>query len=84
MSKEACLNLSRLLNTVTNNIYTKEEVQELLNKKVDVAPGKDLLDTSQIFKINQIFNYVENVEYSENNNRASLKITTKDPTIGRI
>lgn len=82
MSKEACLNLSRLLNTVTNNIYTKEEVQELLNKKVDVAPGKDLLDTSQIFKINQIFNYVENVEYSENNNRASLKITTKDPTIG--
>ena len=83
MSKEACLNLSRLLNTVTNNIYTKEEVQELLNKKVDVAPGKDLLDTSQIFKINQIFNYVENVEYSENNNRASLKITTKDPTIGR-
>lgn len=33
MSKEACLNLSRLLNTVTNNIYTKEEVQELLNKK---------------------------------------------------
>ena len=82
MPKEACLNLSRLLNTVTNNIYTKEEVQELLNKKVDVAPGKDLLDTSQIFKINQIFNYVENVEYSENNNRASLKITTKDPTIG--
>ena len=82
MSKEACLNLSRLLNTVTNNIYTKEEVQELLNKKVDVAPGKDLLDTSQIFKINQIFNYVENVEYAEANNRASLKVTTKDPTIG--
>lgn len=82
MSKEACLNLSRLLNTVTNNIYTKEEVQELLNKKVDVAPGKDLLDTSQIFKINQIFDYVENVEYAEANNRASLKITTKDPTIG--
>lgn len=83
MSKEACLNLSRLLNTVTNNIYTKEEVQELLNKKVDVAPGKDLLDTSQIFKINQIFNYVENVEYAEANNRASLKVTTKDPTIGK-
>lgn len=82
MSKEACLNLSRLLNTVTNNIYTKEEVQELLNKKVDVAPGKDLLDTSQIFKINQIFDYVENVEYAEANNRASLKVTTKDPTIG--
>lgn len=82
MSKEACLNLSRLLNTVTNNIYTKEEVQELLNKKVDVAPGKDLLDTSQIFKINQIFDYVENVEYTEANNRASLKVTTKDPTIG--
>ena len=82
MSKEACLNLSRLLNTVANNIYTKEEVQELLNKKVDVAPGKDLLDTSQIFKINQIFNYVENVEYAEANNRASLKVTTKDPTIG--
>lgn len=82
MSKEACLNLSRLLNTVTNNIYTKEEVQELLNKKVDVVPGKDLLDTSQIFKINQIFNYVENVEYAEANNRASLKVTTKDPTIG--
>lgn len=82
MSKEACLNLSRLLNTVTNNIYTKEEVQELLNKKVDVSPGKDLLDTSQIFKINQIFDYVENVEYAEANNRASLKVTTKDPTIG--
>lgn len=82
MSKEACLNLSRLLNTVTNNIYTKEEVQELLNKKVDVAPGKDLLDTSQIFKINQIFDYVEKVEYAEANNRASLKVTTKDPTIG--
>lgn len=82
MSKEACLNLSRLLNTVTNNIYTKEEVQELLNKKVDVVPGKDLLDTSQIFKINQIFDYVENVEYAEANNRASLKVTTKDPTIG--
>lgn len=82
MSKEACLNLSRLLNTVTNNIYTKEEVQELLNKKVDVAPGKDLLDTSQIFKINQIFDYVENIEYAEANNRASLKVTTKDPTIG--
>ena len=82
MSKEACLNLSRLLNIVTNNIYTKEEVQELLNKKVDVAPGKDLLDTSQIFKINQIFDYVENVEYAEANNRASLKVTTKDPTIG--
>lgn len=82
MSKEACLNLSRLLNTVADDIYTKKEVQELLNKKVDVAPGKDLLDTSQIFKINQIFNYVEDVEYSENNNRASLKITTKDPTIG--
>lgn len=84
MSKEACLNLSRLLNTVTNNIYTKEEVQELLNKKVDVAPGKDLLDTSQIFKINQIFDYVENVEYAEANNRASLKVTTKDPTIGEL
>lgn len=82
MSKEACLNLSRLLNTVNNEIYTKEEVQELLNKKVDVAPGKDLLDTSQIFKINQIFDYVENVEYAEANNRASLKVTTKDPTIG--
>lgn len=83
MSKEACLNLSRLLNTVTNNIYTKEEVQELLNKKVDVAPGKDLLDTSQIFKINQIFNYVEDVEYLDSNNRASIKVTTKDPTIGQ-
>lgn len=83
MSKEACLNLSRLLNTVTNNIYTKEEVQELLNKKVDVAPGKDLLDTSQIFKINQIYNYVENVEYLDSNNRASIKVTTKDPTIGQ-
>jgi hypothetical protein len=47
-----------------------------------VATGKDLLDTSQIFKINQIFDYVENVEYAEANNRASLKVTTKDPTIG--
>lgn len=82
MSKEACLNLSRLLNTVNNEIYTKEEVQKLLESKVDVAPGKDLLDTSQIFKINQIFDYVENVEYAEANNRASLKVTTKDPTIG--
>lgn len=83
MSKEACLNLSRLLNTVNNEIYTKEEVQKLLESKVDVAPGKDLLDTSQIFKINQIYNYVENVEYLDSNNRASIKVTTKDPTIGQ-
>lgn len=83
MSKEACLNLSRLLNTVNNEIYTKEEVQKLLESKVDVAPGKDLLDTSQIFKINQIYNYVEDVEYLDSNNRASIKVTTKDPTIGR-
>lgn len=83
MSKEACLNLSRLLNTVNNEIYTKEEVQKLLESKVDVAPGKDLLDTSQIFKINQIYNYVEDVEYLDNNNRASIKVTTKDPTIGQ-
>lgn len=83
MSKEACLNLSRLLNIVNNEIYTKEEVQKLLESKVDVAPGKDLLDTSQIFKINQIYNYVENVEYLDSNNRASIKVTTKDPTIGQ-
>lgn len=83
MSKEACLNLSRLLNTVNNEIYTKEEVQKLLESKVDVAPGKDLLDTSQIFKINQIYNYVEDVEYLDSNNRASIKVTTKDPTIGQ-
>lgn len=83
MSKEACLNLSRLLNTVNNEIYTKEEVQKLLESKVDVAPGKDLLDTSQIFKINQIYNYVEDVEYLNSNNRASIKVTTKDPTIGQ-
>lgn len=83
MSKEACLNLSRLLNTVNNEIYTKEEVQKLLESKVDIAPGKDLLDTSQIFKINQIYNYVENVEYLDSNNRASIKVTTKDPTIGQ-
>lgn len=83
MSKEACLNLSRLLNTVNNEIYTKEEVQKLLESKVDVAPGKDLLDTSQIFKINQIYNYVEDIEYLDSNNRASIKVTTKDPTIGQ-
>lgn len=83
MSKEACLNLSRLLNTVNNEIYTKEEVQKLLESKVDIAPGKDLLDTSQIFKINQIYNYVEDVEYLDSNNRASIKVTTKDPTIGQ-
>lgn len=83
MSKEACLNLSRLLNTVNNEIYTKEEVQKLLESKIDVAPGKDLLDTSQIFKINQIYNYVEDVEYLDSNNRASIKVTTKDPTIGQ-
>lgn len=83
MSKESCLNLSRLLNTVNNEIYTKEEVQKLLESKVDVAPGKDLLDTSQIFKINQIYNYVEDVEYLDSNNRASIKVTTKDPTIGQ-
>lgn len=83
MSKEACLNLSRLLNTVNNEIYTKEEVQKLLESKVDVAPGKDLLDTSQIFKINQIYNYVEDVEYLDSNNRASIKVITKDPTIGQ-
>lgn len=83
MSKEACLNLSRLLNIVNNEIYTKEEVQKLLESKVDVAPGKDLLDTSQIFKINQIYNYVEDVEYLDSNNRASIKVTTKDPTIGQ-
>lgn len=83
MSKEACLNLSRLLNTVNNEIYTKEEVQKLLESKVDVAPGKDLLDTSQIFKINQIYNYVEDVDYLDSNNRASIKVTTKDPTIGQ-
>lgn len=83
MSKESCLNLSRLLNTVNNEIYTKEEVQKLLESKVDVAPGKDLLDTSQIFKINQIYNYVEDIEYLDSNNRASIKVTTKDPTIGQ-
>lgn len=83
MSKEACLNLSRLLNTVNNEIYTKEEVQKLLESKVDIALGKDLLDTSQIFKINQIYNYVEDVEYLDSNNRASIKVTTKDPTIGQ-
>lgn len=82
MSASTFQNLAKVISTVANDIYTKSQVNDLLDSKVDKVDSKDLVDKTQIAKLARLGEYVKDVVPIIESNRTALKLTNLDPNTG--
>lgn len=82
MSASAFQNLAKVISTVATDIYTKSQVNDLLDSKVDKVDSKDLVDKTQIAKLARLGEYVKDVVPIIESNRTALKLTNLDPNTG--
>lgn len=82
MSASTFQNLAKVISTVANDIYTKSQVNDLLDSKVDKVDSKDLVDKTQIAKLARLGEYVKDVVPIIESDRTALKLTNLDPNTG--
>lgn len=84
MSTQMVVDLKNLYDKLENKVYSIDEINNLLNNKVDKEPGKSLIESSQIIKLSRIDSYVEDINIKSSNNTTYLTGNKKTPSTGDV